>query len=84
MTLNATTTLTMGTPTGVANYLLKTVQDGTGGHPITWTVSSGTLTWVNDNTVPVPPSTVAGTVDFYGLFWDGTNWYGSYGLNYPP
>lgn len=71
LTLTANTTLTFTAPPGVGNFLLKLVQDGTGGRLITWPAS---VKWAS-NTTPTLSSN-ASVTDIATFYYDGTNYYG--------
>jgi len=77
LTLNANTTLTFTAPPGVGNFLIKLVQDGTGGRLITW---PNTVKWTL-NTSPTLSSN-ANSVDIATFYYDGTNYYGVASLNF--
>lgn len=77
LTLTANTTLTFNAPPGVGNFLLKLVQDGTGGRLITWPAS---VKWTL-NTSPTLSSN-ANSVDIATFYYDGTNYYGVASLNF--
>lgn len=66
-TLNNPTNLTAG-----QTYILKVIQDGTGGRTITW---SSTYKWT-DGIDPVL-SSAASAVDIFYFWSDGTNMYGT-------
>ena len=57
----------------VGTYILRVVQDGTGGRTLTW---NGNYKWTAQ-TAPVL-STAIGAVDIITFFSDGTKMYGSY------
>jgi hypothetical protein len=61
----------------VGTYIIKVTQGGVGNCTITWPAS---VKW----TLGVAPtlSTAVGKVDIITLFHDGTNFYGTYSLNY--
>jgi hypothetical protein len=77
LTLTANTTLTFNAPPGVGNFLLKLVQDGTGGRLVTWPAS---VKWTL-NTSPTLSSN-ANSVDIATFYYDGTNYYGVASLNF--
>lgn len=78
VTLTATCTFTF-TPlaAGVANLLLKLVQDGTGSRDVVWPAS---VKWRNG--VAPNLSNAAGAVDIVSLYFDGTNYYGTSTTNF--
>lgn len=73
------TTLNITAPSvgGAGNFMLKLIQDGTGGRTVTWPAS---VRW-SGGTAPTL-STGAGAIDLIGFYWDGTNYYGFFGLNF--
>lgn len=77
-TLTANCTYTFTAPTsGVGNFLLKIVQGGSGSYTVTW---PGTVKW-EAGTAPTL-STGVGDIDFISLYYDGTNYFGTAGLNF--
>jgi hypothetical protein len=76
MTLTASTTLTLAGHV-VGTYIFKLTQGGTGSYTITWPAS---VKW-SGGTAPTLTATV-GKTDIVTLFHDGTNFYGTYSLNY--
>jgi len=76
MTLTASTILTFSTHV-VGTYIIKLIQGGSGSYTITW---PGTVVW-SGGTAPTLTTTV-GKTDIITLFHDGTNFYGTYSLNY--
>jgi hypothetical protein len=76
ITLTASTTLTFSNHV-VGTYILKITQGGTGSYTITWPAS---VKW-SGGTAPTLTTTV-GKTDIVTLFHDGTNFYGTYSLNY--
>ena len=77
LTLNANTTLTFTAPPGVGNFLLKIVQDGTGGRLITW---PNTIRWTL-NARPILTSN-ANAIDIVSFYYDGTNYFGVTSFNF--
>jgi hypothetical protein len=76
LTLTASTTLTFsGHVVGV--YILKVIQGGTGSYTLTY---PATVKW-SGGTPPTLTTTV-GKTDIITLFHDGTNFFGTYSLNY--
>jgi len=73
MTANSTFTFSNGVKGG--SYLLRLISGGTFG--VTWP----TMYWPGGN--PPTLSTTSGYVDLVNLYYDGTNWYGSYAVGYP-
>jgi hypothetical protein len=76
ITLTASTTFTFSNHV-VGTYILKLTQGGTGSYTITWPAS---VKW-SGGTAPTLTTTV-GKTDIVTLFHDGTNFYGTYSLNY--
>lgn len=76
ITLTASTTFTFGGHV-VGTYILKLTQGGTGSYTVTWPAS---VKW-SGGTAPTLTTTV-GKTDIVTLFHDGTNFYGTYSLNY--
>jgi hypothetical protein len=76
ITLTASTTLTLSSAT-VGTYIMKLIQGGSGSYTVTW---PGTVIW-SGGTAPTLTTTV-GKVDIVTLVFDGTNFYGTYSLNY--
>ena len=77
ITLTANCTFTFTAPNGPGNFLLRLVQDGTGGRTVTW---PATLKWVGAAAPTL--TTSANAVDIVTLYYNGTNYYGSYGTNF--
>ena len=77
LTLTANTTLTFTAPPGVGNFLIKLVQDGTGGRLITW---PNTVRWTL-NANPVLTSN-ANAIDIVSFYYDGTNYFGVTSFNF--
>lgn len=76
MTLTASTTLTFAGHV-VGTYIFELTQGGSGSYTITWPAS---VKW-SGGTAPTLTTTV-GKTDIVTLFHDGTNFYGTYSLNY--
>lgn len=76
ITLTASTTFTFSNHV-VGTYILKLTQGGTGSYTVTWPAS---VLW-SGGTAPTLTTTV-GKTDIVTLFHDGTNFYGTYSLNY--
>jgi hypothetical protein len=77
VTINANTTFTFTAPAGVCNILLRLVQGASAPFTVTW---PGTVLWVG-GTAPTL-STGAGDIDIVSLYWNGTNYFGSYGIGF--
>lgn len=73
VTLAGSMAVTFQNPVAGGTYLLELVQDGTGGRQVTFP----TIQWFN-NSAPVLSG--ANKIDFIQLFYDGSNYYGSYQL----
>jgi len=76
MTLTASTTLTLSAHV-VGTYIFELIQGGSGSYTITWPAS---VKW-SGGTAPTLTATV-GKTDIVTLFHDGTNFFGTYSLNY--
>lgn len=76
ITLTASTIFTFSNHV-VGTYILKLTQGGTGSYTVTW---PATVKW-SGGTAPTLTTTV-GKTDIVTLFHDGTNFYGTYSLNY--
>jgi hypothetical protein len=72
ITLDQNTTLTFSfTGCPVGSYLLKIVQDATGGRTVTWSTGiSGTTCWLGSVVDPALHSAASG-VSFAQVYWDG-------------
>lgn len=76
LTLNSNTVLTFEN-SRVGSIIIKVIQGGVGGYAITW---PSNINWGEDG---APSLTVpAGAIDIISLIYDGTDFYGSYSLNY--
>lgn len=73
-TLGANCTVTFANPVSGGSYMLKLVQDGTGGRQITWPAS---VKWANGE---APTMSGASKIDFVQMVYDGTYYYGNYQL----
>ena len=71
------TTMSFTAPAGTGNFLLRVVQDGTGGRTITWPAS---VRWPG-GTAPTL-SAGANAVDIVTFYYNGTNYYGVASLNF--
>jgi len=76
ITLTASTTYTFSAHV-VGTYIIQVTQGGAGSYLITW---PGTLLW-SGGTAPTLTTTV-GKTDIVTIVHDGTNFYGTYSLNY--
>jgi hypothetical protein len=72
ITLDQNTTLTFSfTGCPVGSYLLKIVQDATGGRTVTWSTGTpGTTRWLGSVVAPALHSAASG-VSFAQVYWDG-------------
>jgi hypothetical protein len=77
ITLGGNLTFTFATFQGPANFVLRLVQDGTGGRTVTWPAN---VKWPG-GTAPTL-STAAGAEDIISLYYNGTNYYGVASLNF--
>jgi len=76
ITLTSNTTFTLSNPV-IGTYIIKLTQGGAGGFLATW---PATIKW-SGGIAPVL-TTTAGKIDIITLVWDGTNYFGSYALNF--
>jgi len=76
VTMTDNVTFTLSNPVTGGTYVLKLVQDGTGGRTYTW---PGTVSWSGGTS---PTGSGASKTDIVNLYWDGTKYYGSFSLNY--
>jgi hypothetical protein len=76
MTLTGSSTLTFTEQSSGANYTLIIEQGVGGSYTITWP----TIKWANG--VAPTLSTSAGRIDIVNLMYDGTNFYGSWAVNF--
>lgn len=76
ITLNINTTITLNS-FRVGVFVFKITQGTGGSKVITWPVS---VKWPGN--IPPVLSTTAGKIDIITLVFDGTNYYGTYALNY--
>lgn len=77
LTLSATITLTFTSPGAVTNTQLQVIQGSPGGQIVTWPAS---VKWIGSAAPTL--STGAGAVDFVTFSFDGTTYWGTYGLNF--
>jgi hypothetical protein len=76
LTLIGSTTLTFSNPIAGANYMIEVTQGGVGSYTITWP----TIKWAFNN--PPVLTTAVGSIDVINLFYDGTNYLGTFALNF--
>ena len=79
ITMTASCTFTITNPEIGGTYVLKIVQDGTGGWAITW---PATVKWPS-NTIPTFDTTAA-HASIVTLYWDGTDYFASAATGYVP
>jgi len=84
LTLTADSTVALTAPTvGVANFLLRVIQGGSGGYTITWPTqgtASGNLAWANKTVITL--STAVGAEDLISFYYNGSYWDVSYNNNF--
>lgn len=78
ITLGASVTLTLSNPQTGGAYVFRVIQ-GSGSYTVTWPSS---VKWPG-GTAPVI-TTVSGQVDLINLYWNGTDYFGSFTQNYTP
>jgi hypothetical protein len=71
------TTLTLSNPIAGGNYQLQLTQGGVGANTITW---PGTVKWAGASGPTL--STAVGKIDVVSFLYDGTNYLGTYALNF--
>ena len=76
LSMNASCTFTFATPATGETYFLKLTQSGAGAFTYTWPV---TVKWAGGTT---PTGSATGKVDLISFYWDGTNYFGTFSLNY--
>ena len=69
-------TLTLSNPVVGQVYVLKLVQDATGSRTMAWPAA---VTWPAGT---APTLSGASKVDVITLYWDGTNYFGTFSVNY--
>ena len=72
----ATCTFTLINPVTGRAYVLRLIQDGVGGRQVSWPIN---VKWPG-GTAPILSG--ISKVDLINLYYNGTNYYGSYALNY--
>lgn len=75
--LDANVTLTLSNPFSGGAYVLRLEQDGVGGHTVTWPLN---VLWPGG--VAPTLSTAPNAIDLISLYYDGTDFYGSFSLGY--
>lgn len=83
VTLTGNCTIAFTAPNGPSNFVLKLIQDGTGTRTVTWPtegVAAGNMAWVG-SAKPTLTTTAAG-VDIISIYYDGSVYWASYGLNF--
>ena len=76
-TVFANCTITLSNPVVGETYLLKLVQDSAGLHSYAW--AGGTFKWSG---ATAPSGSGSNKIDIITFFYDGTNYFGSFSLNY--
>lgn len=76
VTMNNNCTFTLSSPQVGGSYVLKLVQDATGSRTATW---PGSVLWPGG---VAPTLSGANKTDLINLYFDGTNYLGSFSLNY--
>ena len=76
-TLTGNATFTFTAPAGATNLLLVLVQDATGSRTITWPAN---VKWPSGT--PAVLTTTANAIDIVTLYYDGTDYYAAFGLDY--
>jgi hypothetical protein len=79
ITLSSTASFTIINLTAGLYYTFFVSQDGTGGRNLGW---SSSVKVAYNGSGSVPQSTTANATDKYTLFYNGSNYYIDYGLNY--
>ncbi len=74
---NAAPTITLTAPPGVGNFLIRFVN--TLGSAVTVTFSP-VPKWGGGTALTITPT--SGAVDIAGLYWNGTNYYGTFTNNF--
>lgn len=76
-----TPVLTLTNPLSGAVYVIKVLQNGTGGFTYTFAAGTGVIKW--PGAVTPTPTTAANKQDIYSFYFDGTDFYGvQSGANY--
>ena len=75
--LTTTQTFTFTNPIGVCSVIFRLIQNGSGNNTVTW---PSNVLWVGG--APPVLSTAANSVDIVSLFFNGTNYYASYGIGF--
>jgi len=76
LVLQSSTTLTLSNA-AVGNYIIKITQSGSGSNTVSWPVN---VLWSGGFTPTLTPT--VGKQDVITLLYDGTNYYGTYALNF--
>lgn len=77
VTMTGNCTFSFSAPPGTASFILRLVQDATGGRTANWPSS---VHWA-DNTKPTL-TTGGNSVDIISFYYNGTTYYGQAGLNF--
>jgi hypothetical protein len=76
VTMTGNCTFTLSNPQTGGSYILRLLDDGTGGRTTTWPAA---VLW---GFIGAPPASVINKTQIVNLYWDGTNYYGSYNVGY--
>jgi hypothetical protein len=76
-TLTGAVNLAFSNPISGANYSVKFIQDATGSRIVTFPAG---MLWANS--APPVLSTAANAIDMISIVYDGTNYYGSWAVNF--
>ena len=71
------TTLTLSNPIAGANYMIQITQGGIGSYTVTWPAS---VKWQNATSPTL--STAVGKIDVVSFFYNGTDYLGTFALNF--
>lgn len=77
LTLSENSTVTFSDPAGPASFILRVIQDATGGRTITWPED---ILWPGSEEPTL--SSDPDAIDIISIYFDGTQYYGSYSLNF--
>ena len=83
LTLTGSCTVAFTNPAGPGNFQLRLIQGGAGSFTVTWPTkgtAANNLAWVG-SAAPVL-STAVGAIDIISLFYNGSFYMASYGLNF--
>ncbi len=77
ITLATNSNFVFTAPLGTTNLILRVVQDATGARTVVW---PGAVKWISSAAPTL--TTAANAVDIVSLYYNGTNYYASFGLNF--